>query len=79
MSLCGQRRLWLDCSNAQVDLSLRWAQMSEGTFSHIAVQYLVQMSHHVRKGPLRIIMRIITVQSGKCRLCCKHSKHPVIL
>ena len=25
-----------DCENALADLSLRWAHMSEGTFSHVA-------------------------------------------
>ena len=34
----GQRRLWSDCTDAQADLSLCWAHMSEGTFSHIAAQ-----------------------------------------
>ena len=35
VSSCGQRRLWSDCADAQADLSLRWAHMSEGTFSII--------------------------------------------
>ena len=36
----GQRRLWSDCAHAQADLNLRWAHMSEGTFSHIrALRY----------------------------------------
>ena len=34
VSPSGQRKHWLDCTYAQADLSLRWAQMSEGTFSH---------------------------------------------
>ena len=32
VSSCGQRRLWSDCADAQADLSLRWAHMSEGVF-----------------------------------------------
>ena len=35
VSSCGRRRLWADCANAQADLSLRWAHVSECTFSHI--------------------------------------------
>ena len=30
---CAQWRFWSDCANAQADLNLRWAHMSEGTFS----------------------------------------------
>ena len=26
---------WLDCADAQIDLSLPWAHMSEGMFSYI--------------------------------------------
>ena len=32
----GQRRLWLDCADAQIDLSLSWVHVSEGTFSNVA-------------------------------------------
>ena len=34
-SKCAQWRFWSDCANAQADLNLRWAHMSEGTFSDI--------------------------------------------
>ena len=34
VSPCGQRRLKSDCADAQADLSLRWAHISEGTFFH---------------------------------------------
>ena len=37
VSSCIQRRLWSDCADAQSDLSLLWAHMSEGTFSHVTV------------------------------------------
>ena len=30
-----QRQFWSDCADAQADLSLCWAYMSEGTFSHV--------------------------------------------
>ena len=40
VSLCGQRRLWSDCVDAQADLSLRWAHFVEGTFSHVADQLI---------------------------------------
>ena len=41
VSSCGQRRLWSDCVDAQADLSLCWAHMSSGTFSHVAAGILV--------------------------------------
>ena len=30
-----QWRFWSDCANAQADLTLRWAHMTEGTFSEV--------------------------------------------
>ena len=32
-----------DCMDAQADLSLRWAHMSEGMFSHVEAQFLLLM------------------------------------
>ena len=32
---CAQRRFWSDCANAQSDLNLRWAHISESTFSDV--------------------------------------------
>ena len=37
VSSCGQARPWSDCADAQADLSVRWAHMPEGMFSHVAV------------------------------------------
>ena len=34
LSSCGRQRLWSDCAHAQADLSLCWAHMSQGSFSH---------------------------------------------
>ena len=34
---CAQRRVRFNCANAQSDLNLCWAHMSEGSFSHAAV------------------------------------------
>ena len=31
-------RFWSDCANAQADLNLRWAHVSEGAFSDVAAQ-----------------------------------------
>ena len=31
-----RKRFWSDCENAQADLNIRWAHMSEGTFSDVA-------------------------------------------
>ena len=30
---------WSDCADAQADLSIRWAHMSEMPFSHVAAHY----------------------------------------
>ena len=37
VSLFHERRLYPDCTDAQVNLSLHWAHMSEGKFSHVMV------------------------------------------
>ena len=37
VSSCGQRRLISDCADAQADMSLRWAHMSNSTFFDVAV------------------------------------------
>ena len=36
---CEQQRLWSDCAGTQAHKSLRWAHMSEGTFSHVVVHF----------------------------------------
>ena len=33
VSSCGQQRFWLDCTDAQADLSLRWAHVRRYVFS----------------------------------------------
>ena len=45
ISSCGQWRLWSDYVVAQADLSLRWAHISDGTFSHVAVQQIQKENH----------------------------------
>ena len=42
VSSCGHWRLWSDCGNAQADLSLFWALISEGTFSHVKGQLFLK-------------------------------------
>ena len=37
---CAQRRFWSDCANAQADLNLRWAHMSDGTFSDVVARII---------------------------------------
>ena len=39
---CDQWRFWSDCANAQADLNLRWAHMSEGTFSDVTT-YIIYL------------------------------------
>ena len=42
-----QWRFWSDCANAQSDLNLRWAHMSEGTFSDDEVRiFIVGNTNH---------------------------------
>ena len=43
VSSCGQGRLRLDRADAQADLSLRWARMSEGAFSDVAVHNSIDL------------------------------------
>ena len=50
VSSCGQRRLWSDCVDAQVDLSL-WVYMPLGMFSHVA-------AHSSRKQAYSNILKI---------------------
>ena len=40
---CAQWRFWSDCANAQADQKVRWAHMSEGTFSAVLAQRLICM------------------------------------
>ena len=63
-----QRRFWSACANAQSDLNLRWALISEGTFSDVATQSLyghclsrscsVGMPHTIRIVKLRRTMPV---------------------
>ena len=48
---CAQWRFWSDCANAQADLNLRWAHMSEGTFSGVEVPlfFSTTQGHHMPK------------------------------
>ena len=36
VTLCGQQILWSDCADSRDDLSIRWAHVSEWTFTHVA-------------------------------------------
>ena len=47
ISSYGQRRLWSYCANAQADLSLRLAHMSEGTFPLVSAQICVMISFYI--------------------------------
>ena len=42
---CAQRRLWLDCANAQADQKLRWVHMTEGKFSDVFKADFSQVAH----------------------------------
>ena len=49
VSSCGQRRLKSDCADAQADLSLRWAHMREGTFTHVVTHSKYPVSDYKGK------------------------------
>ena len=52
LSSYGQQKLWSACVEAQADLSLRWANMSEGTFSHVSA-YIINVRNIL---PLRFLV-----------------------
>ena len=55
---CGKRRLWLDCANAQSDLSLRWTNMCFLTLGFIQ-----------RRCPhFHIIFTLYTLQGMSCMI-----------
>ena len=39
---CAQWRIWSDCANAQADLNLRWAHMSEVSYSGFVADFYMQ-------------------------------------
>ena len=49
VSSCGQRRLWSDCADAQADLSLLCAHMSEGKFSHVIAHLVAFMPRKLER------------------------------
>ena len=59
---CLQFILCLDCVNAQADLSLRWAHMHEGSFSHVAANYffIIQVNTQ-RRNNVATTLRVSTV------------------
>ena len=38
---------WAECTDAQCDLSLLWAHMSKGTFSHVTAYLIINISYFV--------------------------------
>ena len=73
-----QWRLWSDCTDAQVDLSLLSARMSEGTFFYIVVQ-LVNHHHLSRYGATcgsRILGKwILAAEKRHFWVSCLQSSH----
>ena len=62
-ALCGQQSLRSrsDCTDAQVDLSFRWAHMSEGMFSHDATQTSFRVVFNEVVQTTKDFMRDVTV------------------
>ena len=60
---CTQWRFWSDCTNAQADLNLHWAHMTEGTLSDIAAFF-----YSTGNIPIRWILKMklkITVDTDQ--------------
>ena len=57
VSKCGQRRLRSDCADAQADLSLRWARISEGRYVFSRYGSNMIISHQ----PVRICFEFISI------------------
>ena len=54
-----QWRIWLDCKDAHIDLSLDWSHVSEGTFSHGATHVFYNISRfskRTKKIRIRLLM-----------------------
>ena len=49
-SSCGQRRIGSDCADEEAYLSLRWVQISKGTFLHIAAHMFFTFNLIIKKG-----------------------------
>ena len=41
---CGEQKFWSGCADVQADLSLRWAHLLEGTFSHVAANDTIEIT-----------------------------------
>ena len=65
VSSCRQWRLWSDCADAQTDLILRWAYMSEGTLSDVAV--------HILTGDCLVGDQLKLICSTICQVLRRHS------
>ena len=62
VSSWGQQRLWSNCPDAQADLCLHWAHVSEGTYSHF-VAYIVKFEYHnYPLGP--VVQSIVSLTSS---------------
>ena len=68
VSSCRQRRLWSDCADVQSDLSLRWAHMSDGTFSDIAAHLILPSYLHLKWGACQKKTIAFHENGAKCKL-----------
>ena len=69
VSPCGQRILWSDGADAQADLSLRWAHMSEDTFYHVVAQTINGVWVNWMDSVSSMIWAFTAKQSTSCNLC----------
>ena len=60
----------LDCTNAQADLSLRWAHMSEGTLSDVLSHFILQKFNAV----LNSLTLLFSVSHTRKEVCLPMTK-----
>ena len=76
--LSGQWRLWSDCANAQADLSLRWAHMSEGTVSHVAACLISMWPDGIKSKLTVAVQCLIVVMYGLSMRCPPGLRKPCL-
>ena len=74
-SSCGQRRLKPGCADAQAGMSLRWADISEGTFTHATAQMIFE--HPMTLTSLKVLYWIFRQEKKSVNVPCKRLIPPL--
>ena len=76
-------KFWTDCADAQADLSLRWAHISEGTFSHVGLLFILLLKDITKKKTSPCQLRLYTKGIRKKKLevtyTCIWSLIPIVI